>query len=216
MNEVEIIHDEHGLVIVNKPSGLAVHNGEVNLIDLLEAELDERLKPVNRLDQETSGLIVLARGASAAASLQRSLALPESQKSYLAVTRGQPKSAQGEWRFPISPKSEGRKNPSGKRQDRVEAHTGFEVLTQNKWLALIRCRLFTGRQHQIRKHACLAGCHLVGDRRYGDPKHARMIAQRYRFEGLALHSAHLLLSYEGERFEFEAPIPAAWSCFGLT
>ena len=216
MSEIEIIHDQQGLVIINKPAGLAVHNGEVNLIELLEAELDERLKPVNRLDQETSGLIVLARGASAAASLQRSLASPESQKSYLAITRGQPKSAQGDWRAAISPKSEGRKNPAGKRQDRVEAHTGFEVLAQNKWLALIRCRLFTGRQHQIRKHACLAGCHLVGDRRYGDPKHAKMIAQRYRFEGLALHSAHLSLSYEGACLEFEAPLPTAWSCFDLT
>ena len=78
MSEIEIIHDQKGLVIINKPAGLAVHNGEVNLIELLEAELDERLKPVNRLDQETSGLIVLARGASAAASLQRSLASPES------------------------------------------------------------------------------------------------------------------------------------------
>lgn len=215
MTEIEIIHDQGGLVVVNKPSGLAVHNGEVNLIDLLNDMLGERLKPVNRLDQETSGLIVLARGASAAASIQQVFRGRESYKVYLAITRGQPKTAQGDWRYPISSKAEGRKNPAGKRQDQIEAHTRYEVLAQSKWLSLIRCQLFTGRQHQIRKHSALAGCHLVGDLRYGDPKHAQMIVQRYGFEGLALHSAHLSIEFEGVRLRFEAPIPDGWSRFAL-
>ena len=212
---IEVIYEDRALVVVNKPAGLSVHNDSGNLIERLVAERGERLRPVHRLDRETSGLLLLARAREAAGALQRALQSGESKKEYLASLRGQFPEPRGDWRAPISPKAEGRRNPAGLKKDRIEAHTRFEVIAQTQWLSLLRCELLTGRQHQIRKHAAIAGHPIVGDRRYGDPKHARMIAHRLHFEGLALHAARLSVSYQGEQFSFTAPPPLAWETFGF-
>ena len=212
---IEVIYADRALVVVNKPAGLSVHNDSGNLIERLVAERGEHLRPVHRIDRETSGLLLLARDREAAAALQRALQSGESEKEYLASLRGRLSEPRGDWRAPLSPKAEGRRNPAGLKRNRVEAHTRFELIAQTQWLSLLRCQLLTGRQHQIRKHAAIAGHPIVGDRRYGDPKHARMIAHRLRFEGLALHAARLRLRYRGEALSFTAPPPAAWGAFGF-
>ena len=215
MKEIEIIYEDRSLVVVNKPSGLAVHNGPTNLINILVSEFGERLKPVHRLDQETSGIILLARGAKGAARLQQALVSSESSKEYFALVRGKPPQQVGDWTAQISPKAEGRKNPAGPSKDRVQAHTHFEVIAQTPWLSMLKCQLLTGRQHQIRKHAALAGCYIVGDRRYGDPKHVRMISHRFKFNGLALHASQLTITHHDRQHTFTAPPPTEWEVFGF-
>ena len=215
MNEIKIIYEDRSFIVVNKPSGLAVHNGAVNLIDILEMEISIRFKPVHRLDRETSGLIVLARDKEAAARLQRSLQAADSCKEYLAVVKGQPSTPIGDWTTPLSPKAEGRKSPAGKVKDRVPAHTHFELLDQTPWLSLLRCRLLTGRQHQIRKHCVLDGSPIIGDARYGHPKHVQMISRRYKFDDLALHAYHLRMSDQGQQHTFQISPPDSWLSFGF-
>ena len=207
---------EHALFyMINKPAGLAVHNGPQNLIDLLEVKLKERLNPVHRLDRDTSGLILLARGSKATTALQQSLSSSSSSKNYLAIIRGQLKQKQGSWTMPLSNKAEGRRNPAGQRKDQVSAHTDYELVDQNKWLSLVRCQLKTGRQHQIRKHIVLAGSQIIGDRRYGDLKYQKMIDQRYEDSRLFLLAQQLLFNLKGQNFEFTLDLPDYWQKFGL-
>lgn len=211
---IQVLEKNELYWVINKPAGLAVHNGPLNLIDLLEKQVGERFHPVHRLDRETSGLILLARGSKATALLQKTLSSENSKKEYLAIIRGQITNG-GKWTMPISSKAEGRQNPAGKNKERVTALTQYEVLDHNQWLSLISCTLHTGRQHQIRKHAALAKHHIIGDKRYGDPKYVKMITKRYQFSGLALHAQRLSFHLKGKDQTFEAPMPSSWHCFEL-
>lgn len=213
MGKIEIIYENYDFFVINKPAGLAVHNGAVNLVDTLEYELNFRLKPVHRLDRETSGLIVLARNKEVAARLQNSLQISSSHKEYLAIVKGRPSHLSGQWTRSLSPKAEGRKNPAGKVKDRVSALTHFEVIDQTPWLSLLRCHLSTGRQHQIRKHCSLDGCPVIGDVRYGNPKYVRMISKRYHFDGLALHAHCLSLTDHDQVHTFQVSPPKPWQVF---
>ncbi|MEE2644986.1 MAG: RluA family pseudouridine synthase [Myxococcota bacterium] len=216
MERIEVIYEDQERLVVNKPAGVTVHNGPANLIECLQRSEGQRLHLVHRLDRETSGLLLLAKTPAATTRLQAALASIESCKSYLAIVRGCPRTAHGTWTRAISAKAEGRKNPAGLSRDRVPAQTDFERIDQTPWLSLLRCELKSGRQHQIRKHAALAGCPLVGDRRYGDPKHAKTIARRFAFEGLALHAVALSIQDQGERLTFRCPPPQSWACFGFS
>ena len=108
-----IIHEHRDFIVVNKPAGIDVHNKPDNLIARLEATTQSRFKPVHRLDQETSGLILLAKTAETTATLQAALKSSLSQKSYLAVIKGQPQPEVGQWTMQISNKAEGRRQPAG-------------------------------------------------------------------------------------------------------
>lgn len=213
--EIKVIAEIGELIVVDKPTGLAVHNGSDHLVERLSHSLGERLNLIHRLDRETSGVLLLARGREATAQLQESLQASKSHKEYMAIVRGRPQTSSGEWSAPLTPKAEGRRQPAGHQRDRISARTRFDIVAHNPWLTQLRCELVTGRQHQIRKHAALAGCHLVGDRRYGDLKHAEMMKRRFDFVGCALHAARLILWWQGERRVFEAPLPPSWERFGL-
>lgn len=210
-----LVYQDEKYIVVNKPAGLSVHNGDENVITHLSRSLGERVNPVHRIDRETSGLLVLARGKQATAELQASLLTPESLKEYLLIVRGAPSTPHGTWTRELTPKAEGRRDPAGDPHERVEAQTRFQVIQQNQWLSLLKCQLITGRQHQIRRHAALEGCCVIGDTRYGDLRHAGMIEKRYGFSGIALHSSRLEFDHLGERRIFEVDPPSEWECFAL-
>lgn len=171
-----------GWLIVVKPSGLSIHNdpGE----DLVSKISDRvatdrrirdqvdpsrrlaRLHAVNRLDRETSGMLVLAAG-EALEFFGRQFADRTAAKAYLALTvRQKKRNSRGQWRWPLSKTAAGRKNPAG-RPPRKPCATDYRVLSSGSRFCLLHCRAHTGRKHQIRRHAALAGFPLVGDRRYG-------------------------------------------------
>ncbi len=212
---IELVYEHSDFIIVHKPSGLDVHNKAGNLIDLLELELKLRLHAVHRLDQETSGLLLLAKTAQATTQLQTALSSSQSQKIYLAIVKGQLASKSGIWSMPISAKAEGRKQPAGLAKNRRPAQTEYTLVDQTPWLSLLTCRLQTGRQHQIRKHCALAGYPIIGDQRYGDPKHTRLMAHKFKFNSLALHAYHLSFNYLGNEYSFIERPPSNWEAFGL-
>ena len=216
INPIDIIYDHHDFILVNKPAGLDVHNKPGNLLDLLEANTQLRFHAVHRLDQDTSGILVLAKTAKVTTTLQASLQSSQSQKSYLAIVKGQPNPSQGQWSMPISAKAEGRRDPAGLAKHRIEACTQYMVIEQTPWLSLLKCRLLTGRQHQIRKHCALARCPIVGDLRYGDPKHARLMTHKFKFKHLALHACSISFNYLGQEYSFSQKPPLAWSNFDFT
>jgi tRNA pseudouridine65 synthase len=121
----------------------------------------------------------------------------------------------GDWSEPLTNRSEGARNPRGRKAERVHAHTRYRVVGRNDFLTKAEFTLETGRQHQIRKHAAVNRHQIVGDRRYGDRRYNRMMSERYSFGGMTLHSHRLSLVIDGVLTEFKASEPAEWAIFNL-
>lgn len=203
-----------GWIAVDKPAGMSVHNDPGgDLVARLkqrlaaEAELVERcafrpgapIQPVHRLDRETSGLVLVALAPAAVRELMAAFAERRVGKTYLAVVHGnlEAPGTEGFWEFPLAPGAGGRRHPAGPGP-RQDARTRFRVLSQGDGFTLAACRPATGRKHQIRRHACLAGHPLAGDRRYGPEAWAAELERRLGFRRLALHALRLELVLPGE------------------
>lgn len=198
-----VFHDEH-LLVVNKPSGLAVHRGEARdpLFALtLARQLAGRLvHPPHRLDRATSGLLIFTFEKEILAAMQQKLESRGVEKVYWALVRGIPPEA-GEIDHPI-PRQEG--------GEKVAARTDFRRLAIFERYALVEARPRTGRRHQIRKHLKHIGHPLIGDTRYGKGEHNRYFRDRAGLHRLALHAVHLAFRHPatGEKVALVAPPPA--------
>jgi 23S rRNA-/tRNA-specific pseudouridylate synthase len=217
-----------GWIGFDKPCGIASHATDRAEDDalllakrLLESESDLARKSgwdgfvscAHRLDRETSGVLLVVTRKSCATELQEAFA-PEkkaTQKFYRAILRGRLKENSGTWAYPISDKSEGRDQPQGKSADRKAAETLFKVTQSGEHLTEVEIELRTGRQHQIRKHAALAGHAVVGDLRYSDKKYVAMIARRFNVERLFLHAEKLELMSSEFKIQLNAPLPKEFS-----
>lgn len=192
-------------LIVNKPEGLSCHNDDNSLLHTFGKEWHL----VNRIDRETSGLVVITKNGDLQNSIQTALA--QGEKTYFSVLRGNlPPSLENvwsEWNFPISDQGEGRNDAQGRPQNQVEAKTLYRVTQSNSFFSAIECKLMTGRQHQIRKHSRLAGRPIVGDTRYGHPKENERIAKRYNFQRMALHAWKLSFNWRDQLIFCESPVP---------
>ena len=212
-NKLPVIEKSRHWLIVDKPVGISVHNEAGDVRSVLKKQLHpgtfHDIYPVHRLDKETSGLLLVATEQETAAHLAEQFQTHKADKTYYALLRGAlPVSDEWhEWSFPISDKSEGRKNPQGLLKDRVEAKTLYRVLEANKYFSLVEVRLLTGRQHQIRKHAALAKHAIVGDNRYGDQKYNDKMAEIYGTDRMFLHAFRLSLPIGGRIQTFETPLP---------
>jgi len=207
-------HDD--FTIVNKPAGLSCHNDTDSLIH----RLGKGWHLVNRIDRETSGLVVVTQKADLQNQIQ--LALTQGKKLYSAVLRGNMPQSTGlqegqvsgpwnEWTYPISDQGEGRETPQGKLEDQKESKTLYTVVQTNPYFSAVHCQLITGRQHQIRKHSRLAGRPILGDPRYGNAKDNERISKLYDFHRMALHSWKLELVWKGDSVSCESPIPESFA-----
>ena len=202
-----VFEDEH-LVVVDKPAGLVVHPGAGNpsgtLVNALLArgisggEDPTRPGVVHRLDRDTSGLMVVAKGEPAYSRLVGMMSRREVGRVYRAVVVGTELPETGTVDSPVGRDPE---NPTlmaagvGK-----EAVTHFEKLAEAAGHTMLRVRLETGRTHQIRVHLSAIGHPVYADPLYGTPETGRR---------LWLHAEKLLFRHPttGEQQEFEAPIP---------
>lgn len=169
-----ILFEDEALLIIDKPSGLAVHGGSglsLGLIESLRAMRPEKefLELVHRLDRDTSGCLVLARSRKALVAMHETMRAGEIRKEYLALTNGKWPAKLTSVDAPL------RKNQlsSGERivrveQDGKQALTHFSVEQRYGKATLVRAKLETGRTHQIRVHAQLSGHSIAGDEKYGD------------------------------------------------
>ena len=190
--QIEILHHDQKILVVNKPAGISIHNAEddFNLMDLLKDHASE-LFPVHRLDKETSGIQLFALNSKSASEYALEFQNQNTLKIYVGLVRGQIKTQSGTWAQPLTDKSEGRQNPQGISAQRVPCKTTYDVIQSSKYFSFCRFHLHTGRQHQIRKHAALNKHHLVGDSRYGDQKYNQKIAQLYQTDRMFLHCQDL-------------------------
>ena len=186
-----ILYEDETFVAVDKPAGVVVHptyrNQTGTLLDDLRArDASAVLSVVGRLDKLTSGIVILAKSADAHRALQN--IWPEAEKDYLAVVHGCVEPERGEIDLPLGT------DPADRRR-RVVGPDGAPSRTVYERLAYIdvgpvgrsvlRCRLVTGRRHQIRVHLAARGWPVVGDALDGDalegfPRHA-LHAWRLRF-----------------------------------
>jgi 23S rRNA pseudouridine955/2504/2580 synthase len=189
-----IIHEDERLLVINKPSGIAVHGGSGVSAGVIEglraARPDETLELVHRLDRDTSGCLLVARKMSTLRSLHAMLREDDAfDKRYLVLVRG--KWELGRKRIDAPLRTDTR--VGGERTVRVdaggkEAASDFRVVQFFGSLAtLLEVQLITGRTHQIRVHAAYAGHPVAGDEKYGDPDYNRQL-RAFGLERLFLHA----------------------------
>lgn len=220
---IGILYEDESLVVVDKPSGMVVHpgdgTGEDTLVHALLHHCDEKLSTVgapvrpgivHRLDKDTSGAIVVAKTDPVHHALVKQFADRETGKEYLALALGVPREKSGSVTLPI-----GRHPAIRVKMAVVEngkpAHTAWERVNGFGDLAsLLRCRIHTGRTHQIRVHLSSLGHPVVGDEKYGFkparskiplPPRVMLHAQKLSF----IHPA------SGESMTMEAPVPGDFS-----
>jgi 23S rRNA pseudouridine1911/1915/1917 synthase len=226
-----ILFEDRDLIVLDKPAGLVVHpapgNLDGTLVNAVLAHAGEELsgiggeaRPgiVHRLDKDTSGVMVVAKTERAHTALSAAFASRDLDREYLALVWGLPATAAGEVEAPIG------RHPADRKRMAVVARGGKPALTRWKLergygaaAALLRCRLATGRTHQIRVHLSHIGHPIVGDPVYlrRVPATARSLPEDLRdallaFPRQALHAETLGFRHPvtGQALSFRAAPPA--------
>ncbi len=212
---LDIVYEDPDILVVNKPAGMVVHPGFGHaggtLVNAVLAHCPDlagvggELRPgiVHRLDKDTSGLIVVAKGDAALRDLQAQFQGREVQKAYLALVEGHVSPATGLIDAPIGRDPRARKKMAVVPRGGREAQTEYRALEFYDAHTLVEAHPLTGRTHQIRIHMAFIGHPIVGDPVYGFRK------QRAQAPRLFLHAARLgfRLPSTGEWREFQAPLP---------
>jgi 23S rRNA pseudouridine1911/1915/1917 synthase len=217
---LDVVYEDNDLLVVNKPAGMVVHpahgHREGTLVNALLARYPSLVagdvgRPgiVHRLDQDTSGLMVVAKTELALEHLRRQFKSREVQKIYLALVHGRPSAPEGVIEAPLG------RNPRQRKRMAVvaggrPARTRYRLLEDLGDYSLLAVSLETGRTHQIRVHLAWLGVPVAGDRVYG---RERGVRRAWRDMGLGrqfLHAWQLSFERPGDKgvASLEAPLPS--------
>jgi 23S rRNA pseudouridine1911/1915/1917 synthase len=208
---VEVLYEDRDIIVIRKAAGIVSYpTGEYrdeSAIQLIRrywkscGRADRHLYLLHRLDRETSGLMVFAKTTLARTSLREQFENHTVLRCYLAVTCGVPAKKQGTVNTMLG------RNERGRRAVTVNGKTAvtkYWVLAEDRdgKRALVRCRLLTGRTHQVRIHLAYIGAPVAGDALYGDMRN-RLLS------GLALHACQLGFIHPRTRLPvvFRTPLP---------
>jgi 23S rRNA pseudouridine1911/1915/1917 synthase len=230
-----IIHEETDFLVLDKPAHLLMHPTKPGgprtlwseLCELLAFEIENggQVSLINRLDRETSGLVLVAKNAKTAHELGRLVDHHRVDKFYAAITQGWPETDQFEVDQPLL--RQGEKMPSkiwlkqAIHPDGYPANTKFAVIRrfENHWgrFSLIHCQPITGRTHQIRVHLASLGFSLVGDKIYGPEENCYLefietgwtpkLREKLLLDRHALHAIRLVFPFQGTDRSYESPLP---------
>jgi 23S rRNA pseudouridine955/2504/2580 synthase len=220
-----ILHIDQRVIALDKPAGLAVQGGSkvrLHLDAMLKqlAEGGERLRLVHRLDRDTSGVILLARTAAAAAELTSAFRSKAVRKLYWAIVAGVPYPMQGRLDLPLA-----KRGVAGEERMHVDPDEGDRAVTLYRTVARAGNRAawlafspLTGRTHQLRAHAAALGTPILGDHKYGGA--AAVLPGAGLDRRLHLHARRLVWpDAEHGSMSAVAPLPpellATWSFFGF-
>ena len=173
--DLNIVYEDEGLLVINKQAGIAVHPSIRHYNDNLsngirfyfdKIGLKKKVRPVNRLDLNTSGLVIFAKNEYIQECLIKQMKEGVFKKEYICVVKGKFNEKTGTINLPIARKE----NSIIERcvsNDGQEAITRYEVLEEKEDYSIVRCFLETGRTHQIRVHMAYIGHSILGDSLYG-------------------------------------------------
>ena len=212
---LDVVYEDRDVIVVNKPTGMVVHpapgHPDGTLVNALLYHCGESLsgiggqkRPgiVHRIDRDTSGLIIAAKNDAAHAALSAQLSDHTLARTYECLVSGNMKQDSGTVDAPIGRSSADRKKmavvPGGRR-----AVTHWEVVARYPGVTHLRCRLETGRTHQIRVHLAYIGHPILGDTVYGAKKPVPGLT------GQCLHATGLRFLHPrtGEPVELHCPLP---------
>ena len=241
---LEIVYEDEQLLVVNKPAEMVVHpargHQQGTLVNALLAHCrlssgSDDIRPgiVHRLDQHTSGLLLVAKTDGTHAALSRQVEAHAARREYQALVWGHPQPPQGTIRTGFGRHPQHRTMMAVQEWGRGrEAITHYETAEQFAWswtpapgerprrreAALVRCLLETGRTHQIRVHLQHLGCPIMGDPAYGDPvrdaeEPEGLLALLKALPGQALHAGRITFRHPvtGEETTLEAAPPTAFA-----
>jgi 23S rRNA pseudouridine1911/1915/1917 synthase len=221
---LNIVFEDHHLIVVNKPSGMVVHPSAGHYSDTLVNYLiyhtqlpdNDPVRPgiVHRIDKDTSGLLVIAKTLHAHEHLAKQFFHHTVSRKYQAIAWGIPDRKSGVIDKPLG------RHPSDRKKFAVrnggkKAITHWRIIKELKYLSLMMCRLETGRTHQIRIHMSSMGHSLLGDavygkyRNYGNKLAPSIVKLLKQYPGQALHAKHLGFYHpdNDEWMEFESDLP---------
>ncbi len=210
----EILHEDEGLLVLNKPAGVAVHGGSGIRLGVIEQLRQDRpearfLELVHRIDRDTSGLLLVAKKRAVLVALHELLRHNRIEKSYLALVQGQFPQSRQRVNFPLHKYM----TASGERRVAVQAEgkpseTLFTRLQTWPEATLLEARLLSGRTHQIRVHLAHLGFPIAGDDKYGNYDWNHQLT-RLGLKRMFLHAARLSFVHplDQRSLAFEAPLP---------
>ncbi|MGJ7093000.1 23S rRNA pseudouridine(955/2504/2580) synthase RluC [Vibrio hannami] len=204
-----IIYEDDHMLILNKPSGTAVHGGSGLSFGAIEALRALRpqarfLELVHRIDRDTSGILLVAKKRSALRHLQAQFREKTVQKYYFALVMGEWKNSCRTVNAPLlknEVNSIVRVNPNGKASE-----TRFKILEKFKDATLIQASPITGRTHQIRVHTQYTGHPIAWDDRYGDRRFDAYTG-KFGLNRLFLHAANIKFTHPGTEKEMDISAP---------
>lgn len=230
VSKIEIIYEDTGLIVINKPAGINVHPGdhkttEPSVIEIVQDMLWEKynslsFKPalVHRIDRETSGILLIAKEKKVLESLLNSLQNGKMTKVYHTLVIGKPPIPRGTIREKLLRKEE------AKNEAKVivsplwqEAITHYKTLSENIYgsYSLLECQIETGRTHQIRVHMQYSECPILGDKAYGNKWENSFAKKEYGVERQMLHAYSLTFPHPESKktITLIAPYPADFEKF---
>ena len=221
-----IVYEDASIVVIDKPAGLVVHpaagNRDGTLVNALLYHVHDlsgiggELRPgiVHRLDKDTSGLLLVAKTDVAHRALAAAWNTDAVQKEYIAIVYGTPDPSRGTIDAPLGRDPRDRKRIAVVKDGR-RAITDFAVTNRLRFASIVRCRLRTGRTHQIRVHMKHIGHPIIGDPVYAGPQWRGIPDKRLQkalssFSRQALHASSLSFVHPRslDRMQFESPLPA--------
>lgn len=226
---LSVLFEDSEILVLDKSPGLVVHpavgHRDGTLVNaLLHRSKDwagpaDRPGLVHRLDKDTSGVLVIAKTERAMAVLGKAMKERSLEKEYLAVVYGHPPVRKGKVELGILRDPKDRKRMAASKTEGRPSTTFYEILSESSGslsgLSLLKCRLATGRTHQIRVHLKALNLPIVGDPVYGSPRWKGLKGEALReacrtFPRQALHAWRLGIRHPatGAAMTFTAPVPA--------
>jgi len=212
--ELPVIYEDDALLVINKPSGLAVHGGSGVSFGVIEQMRRARpqakfLELVHRLDRETSGVLLLAKKRSALTAMHEIMREGNSDKRYLTLVLGRWLNVKQHVKLPLhkfdTPQGEKRVTV---REGGQASHTIFTLEQTWPGFSLLEAQLKTGRTHQIRVHLSHLGFPIAGDDKYGDfARNRELMKQGLKRMFLHAHSISFSHPLTGEPIQISAPLP---------
>lgn len=201
--KIAIVFEDATLLVIDKPAGLAVHEGKTvskreSVLGVLESRYrDSGIKPVlvHRLDKDTSGLLMIAKTQQTANELEKCFASGCVEKEYLCLVAGRLPSNDGKIDFPLP----------GREGKLVRALTRYRVVKRFAEATLVRVTIDTGRLHQIRLHFAKLGYPVVMDDQHGDFGFNKRFRKEYGLKRQFLHAEKLKVRYRGKQRQWTAP-----------